>query len=119
MHVKQAEVQLGSRIPWIADTMTNELKHALGNIPDSEFIIDPDGRVVARRAWSNPSQLRRDLERLIGPVKSPTLCRSSTWSPRRPCRRWPKASSRASSCRAAWRRCGSSRCSTRPTIPSR
>ena len=93
MHVKQAEVQLGSRIPWIADTMTNELKHALGNIPDSEFIIDPDGRVVARRAWSNPSQLRRDLERLIGPVKSPTLCRSSTWSPRRPCRRWPKASS--------------------------
>ena len=72
MHVRQAEVQLGSRIPWIADAMTNELKHALGDMPNSEFIIDPDGRVVARRAWSNPSALRRDLERLIGPVENPT-----------------------------------------------
>ena len=44
MHVEQAEVQLGSRIPWIADAMTNELKHALGDMPNSEFISDPDGR---------------------------------------------------------------------------
>ena len=72
MHVRQAEVQLGSRIPWIADAMTNELKHALGDMPNSEFIIDPDGRVVVRRAWSDPSGLRRDLERLIGPVENPT-----------------------------------------------
>ena len=33
MHVSQAERQLGSRIPWIADAMTNELKHALGDMP--------------------------------------------------------------------------------------
>ena len=72
MHVKQAEVQLGSRIPWIADGMTNELKHALGDMPNAEFIVDPDGRVVVRRAWSSPSALGRDLERLIGPVENPT-----------------------------------------------
>ena len=72
MHVRQAEVQLGSRIPWIADAMTNELKHALGDMPNSEFIIDPDGRVVARRAWNDPTALRQDLERLIGPVENPT-----------------------------------------------
>ena len=72
MHVRQAEVQLGSRIQWLADAMTNELKHALGDMPNSEFIIDPDGRVVARRAWSDPNALRRDLERLIGPVENPT-----------------------------------------------
>ena len=72
MHVRQAEVQLGSGIPWIADAMTNELKHALGDMPNSEFIIDPDGRVVARRAWNDPAALRRDLERLIGPVENPT-----------------------------------------------
>ena len=72
MQVRQAEVQLGSRIPWIADGMTNELKHALGDMPNSEFIIDPDGRVVARRAWSNPGMLRQDLERLIGPVENRT-----------------------------------------------
>ena len=72
MHVRQAEVQLGSRIPWIADAMTNELKHALGDMPSSEFIIDRDGRVVGRRAWSNPHALRQDLERLVGPVEHPT-----------------------------------------------
>ena len=72
MHVRQAEVQLGSRIPWIADAMTNDLKHALGDMPNAEFIIDSDRVVVGRRAWSNPSALRADLERLIGPVETPT-----------------------------------------------
>ena len=72
MHVKQAEVQLGSRIPWITDAMTNELKHALGDMPNAEFIVDTEGRVVERRAWSDPAALRRDLEQLIGPVKTPT-----------------------------------------------
>ena len=41
-------------------------------MPNSEFIIDPDGRVVARRAWNDPTALRQDLERLIGPVENPT-----------------------------------------------
>ena len=72
MHVAQAERQLGSRIPWISDAMTNELKHALGDMPNSEFIIDPDGRVLERRAWSDPTALRKDLERLIGPVENRT-----------------------------------------------
>ena len=72
MHVAQAERQLGSRIPWIADAMTNELKHALGDMPNSEFIIDQDGRILERRAWSDPTALRDDLERLIGPVENRT-----------------------------------------------
>ena len=72
MHVAQAERQLGSRIPWIADAMTNELKHALGDMPNSEFIIDPDGRILERRTGSDPTALREDLERLIGPVENPT-----------------------------------------------
>ena len=72
MHVKQAEVQLGSRIPWIVDTMTNDLKQALGGMPNSEFIIDPEGLVVGRRAWSDPLGLREDLERFVEPVEHPT-----------------------------------------------
>ena len=72
MHVEQAKRQLGSRIPWIADAMTNDLKHALGDMPNSEFIIDPDGHILQRRAWSDPTSLRADLERLVGPVENPT-----------------------------------------------
>jgi hypothetical protein len=72
MHVKEANRTLGSRIPWICDSMQNEIKHALGDAPNSEFILDPEGRVVRKRGWSNPSQVRKDLEELIGPVDNPT-----------------------------------------------
>jgi hypothetical protein len=72
MHVKEAERTLGSEIPWICDTMENDLKHGLGDAPNSEFIIDPQGKIVVRRSWSKPSELRSDLERLIGAVEHPT-----------------------------------------------
>ena len=72
LHVKEAERTLGSEIPWICDTMENDLKHGLGDAPNSEFIIDPDGKVAVRRSWSNPSELRSDLEKLVGAVDKPT-----------------------------------------------
>ena len=52
--------------------MENDLKHGLGDAPNSEFIIDPDGKVAVRRSWSNPSELRSDLEKLVGAVEKPT-----------------------------------------------
>ncbi len=72
MHAKEAERRLGSRIPWIVDAMTNDLKHALGYAPNSEFVVDPEGKVVRRRAWSDPDALRADLEELVGAVERPT-----------------------------------------------
>lgn len=72
MHVREAERTLGSQIPWLCDTMQNDLKHALGDAPNSEFLIDSDGRVARKRAWSDPEQLRADLEELVGPVETPT-----------------------------------------------
>jgi len=72
MHIKEAKRTLGSEFSWICDTMQNDLKHALGNAPNSEFIIDPQGKVVRKRSWSNPSQVRKDLEELVGPVENPT-----------------------------------------------
>ena len=72
MHVKEAQRTLGSEITWISDTMSNDLKHALGDSPNSEFVIDPTGKIVRMRAWSRPDELRRDLEQLVGPVENPT-----------------------------------------------
>ena len=72
MHVHEAERRLGSRIPWLADSMSNELKHAFGDVPNAEFVIGPDGLVLRRRAWSDPEALRHDLEELVGPVEHPT-----------------------------------------------
>jgi len=72
MHVAEAKRTLGSRIEWLADNMDNELKRALGDVPNSEFVIDADGNVVARRLWSDPTQLRADLGGLVGIVENPT-----------------------------------------------
>jgi len=72
LHVKEAERTLGSQFMWICDNMDNDLKHNLGNAPNSEFIIDPDGKVVRKRSWSSPASVRRDLEELIGTVQFQT-----------------------------------------------
>lgn len=72
LHVKEAENTLGSDISWICDTMENELKHGLGDAPNSEFIIDPQGKIAVRRSWSKPDELRSDLEKLVGAVDRPT-----------------------------------------------
>lgn len=71
-HIQEAKRRLGTQIPWICDTMKNDVKHALGDRPNSEFIIDPKGIIIVKRSWSNPSQLRSDLEKLVGPVARPT-----------------------------------------------
>ena len=72
MHVKEAQRTLGSEITWISDTMSNDLKHALGDRPNSEFVVDPEGTIVRMRVLSRPDQLRSDLEELVGPVENPT-----------------------------------------------
>ena len=72
MHVMEAKRRLGSSITWLSDTMDNVYHDAMGQSPNSELVVDPDGVVVARRAWSNPAELRKDLERLLGPVDNPT-----------------------------------------------
>jgi hypothetical protein len=71
-HARQAEKQLGATIPWLVDAMDNRLKHALGDRANSEYIIDPQGIIVHKRAWSHPAQVRKDLEKLVGPVEKVT-----------------------------------------------
>jgi hypothetical protein len=66
---QKAKQQFGTSIPWIVDAIDNRFKHAMGDRPNSQFIIDPDGVIVRKRAWSQPDEVRRDLEELVGPVE--------------------------------------------------
>ena len=72
MHIREAERTIGSRIPWLCDTMSNDLKTLFGGPPNAEFVIDPEGRVARRRIWSDPDALRLDLVELVGPVEKVT-----------------------------------------------
>lgn len=75
LHVKEAKQKLKTTIPWLADNMDNELKWAMGNFPNSEVLLDGQGKVVSIQSWSNASELRKALEEHIGPSKSHTAAR--------------------------------------------
>lgn len=68
-HVAEAKKRLGTQIPWICDSMSNDVKHAFGSPPNGEFVLDPEGKIVRKRFWSDPAVLRADLVELIGPVE--------------------------------------------------
>jgi hypothetical protein len=72
MHVEEAKRRLGTSVNWLADTMDNVFHDAMGQTPNSEIVIDPDGYVVVARTWSDPDQLRRDLELFVGPAEHRT-----------------------------------------------
>lgn len=74
-HIEKAKKQLGTTIPWIADSMTNELKNALGDRNNSEIVVTPDSIMTVARDWSDPAALRIDLEKLVG--KADTLTQVS------------------------------------------
>tara|TARA_B100000945_G_scaffold320505_1_gene330788 strand:+ start:4319 stop:5104 length:786 start_codon:yes stop_codon:yes gene_type:complete len=72
LHVAEAKRTLGSSIEWICDNIKNEFKQALGGAPNSQFVIDPDGKIINASSWSNPTGLRETLAGLVGEVSPPT-----------------------------------------------
>ena len=67
--VNEAKRKLGTKITWLSDSMSNEIRDALGGAPNSQFIIGPDGKIVVSRSWSNADELRKDLAKLVGRAK--------------------------------------------------
>jgi hypothetical protein len=72
LHARVAVKRLGNTVPFLVDAMDNRLKHALGDRNNSEFIVDPKGKIVRKRTWSDPAQVRKDLELLVGKVDKVT-----------------------------------------------
>lgn len=72
MHVAEAKRMFQSEIPWICDDMEDTFRIAFGRAPNSEFVLDADGKVLRKRFWSNPAELRVYLEELVGKSKTTT-----------------------------------------------
>ncbi len=68
LHVAEAKRRLKTEIPWICDTMENDMKKTLGAAPNGEYVLDPEGKIIRKRFWSNPETLRADLVELVGKV---------------------------------------------------
>ena len=71
-HIEEARQKLGSEIEWLCDNMDNQIQASLGGVPNSEFVIDPEGKIIRRQAWSDPTGLRRFLQERVGGVEQPT-----------------------------------------------
>ncbi|MGB0579674.1 MAG: hypothetical protein ACPGVU_08240 [Limisphaerales bacterium] len=72
-HIREAEQRLDTKIPWLCDNMANEFSTRMGRAPNSEFVLNPEGKVIWKRAWSKPKSLRHFLVELIGPIAKPTI----------------------------------------------
>lgn len=48
----------------LVDDLDGTVHSSLGAVWDSVFVIDPDGRVVLRRAWNDPTGVREALDQL-------------------------------------------------------
>lgn len=46
LQLKAAQEKLGTKIPWLADTMENEIRETLGLGANSVYLISPEGEVV-------------------------------------------------------------------------
>ncbi len=65
--VEYAEEYLQTSIPWLTDTMDNEVKQYFVMTPNWQFIFDHDGKIVHCDSWGRGSSLRESLEKLVGP----------------------------------------------------
>ncbi|TWU59266.1 EF hand [Rubripirellula tenax] len=70
--VDHAKDLLKTSIPWLTDTMENEMKQHFGMTPNSQFAFDRDGKIVHRASWGRGSSLRESLEELVGPSEKIT-----------------------------------------------
>ncbi|MCA9059892.1 MAG: redoxin family protein, partial [Planctomycetaceae bacterium] len=43
VQARTARERFGTQIPWLVDGIDNRFKHAMGDRPNSQFLIDPDG----------------------------------------------------------------------------
>lgn len=69
--VRLVKRELNTRIPWIIDGMDNKVQRLYGRLPNSEFVIGADGKLISKRQWANPEALRDELARLVGPADLP------------------------------------------------
>ena len=59
-YVRLADAELQMEIPWIID---NTMQKTYGRMPNSEFIIDPDGVLLESREWADPTKLKAGKRR--------------------------------------------------------
>ena len=75
LHVAAAKKKLGTRVPWIADTLDDSLRIGLKAGSHSVYLVSPEGQIIFGSDEIDGDALRTALTRAVGPVDTPTLAR--------------------------------------------
>ena len=79
--VEHAKELLQTKIPWLTDTMDNNMKQNGEMSPNAQFLFDREGKIVHRDSWGRGSSLRAALEKLVGPSDKITTVASLNLPP--------------------------------------
>lgn len=71
-HVAEAKRMFQTEIPWLCDDMEDTVRRFFGRAPNSEFVMDADGKILRKRFWSHPGELRTYLAELVGKSETTT-----------------------------------------------
>ncbi len=66
-YVRLANAELTLDLPWIIDDMKNTMQQTYGRMPNADFIIDSEGKLLYSNEWADMDKLKEWLEANIGP----------------------------------------------------
>ena len=73
LQLAEAKKKLGTKVPWIADTINNDIRDGLNSANNSMFLISPEGNIVYASDHLNGPSLRDALGKFVGKIDNPTL----------------------------------------------
>lgn len=72
LQLAEARKKLGTKVPWIADTMEDDMRIGLRSGSWSVFLISPEDEVIYGSGRIDPQGLRNALSKAVGSVANPT-----------------------------------------------
>lgn len=72
LHIKEARVKLGTRVPWIADSMNDSVRIGLRSGANSVYLISPEGEIVYAAGDFDADAFRNALTKAVGEPKQRT-----------------------------------------------
>lgn len=72
LQLEEARSKLGTKVPWIADTMDDDIRKGLRSGSWSVYLISPEGEVIYASGRIDANGLRRALSKAVGPSSTTT-----------------------------------------------
>lgn len=72
LQLEEARHKLGTKAPWIADTIDDSIRIGLRSGSNSIYLVSPDGTLIWAAPKMDADGLRAALAKAVGPVAKPT-----------------------------------------------